>query len=239
MFLQIFCRNGGKIHQADGLVFSAECFPDLQIFVKFAFEEGIFEGYVVDMGEEGGMAAVIRPVGVDHADLRDRRVSLFRAEIIAAETGVVLVHRERILFHEFRKPSFIEIDESVDRSDFGRDLIHGGERFRFSEIRFARFYGVDHVFFDRFQFILRHVAVKQIFFCRANDRAFFLRDQLDALRCGIGTLIELPGEVFYGKHGRAAIVRRFVCDIRLRLGEHRFHGIVEKRSFDPLRIVAV
>ncbi len=49
------------------------------------------------------MTAVVRPVGVDHADLGDGRVPMLCPEIVAAETEVVEVHREALFIEETLK----------------------------------------------------------------------------------------------------------------------------------------
>ena len=49
-------------------------------------------------------------------------------EIILTERNVVRVHGETVFFDEVLKPSSVEIDKSVESSDFGRDIIFHGER---------------------------------------------------------------------------------------------------------------
>ena len=69
------------------------------------------------------MTAVIRPVGIDHADLGDGRVTVLRLKILLTEGNIVDIHRESVVRYEMREPLSVELIEAVKRLDSRRDLI--------------------------------------------------------------------------------------------------------------------
>ena len=68
---------------------------------------------------------------------------------------------------------------------------------------------------------------------------FALRDDLDALCCGIGSLVELTGEIFHRENGRAVVFKLRRYDIKLGLGENCSLAGLEKRLFDVFYVITV
>ena len=87
----------GDVHQGDGLFVAPQFLADATIdLVGFldGFGAGV-EGDLVDGGEEGGVAAVVGPVGVQHANFGESGGAAFlRAEIFLGEGDVGLGHGE-------------------------------------------------------------------------------------------------------------------------------------------------
>ncbi len=204
--LQIAGGNGAQIHQADGL--GAVQFPtDIKIVAPCFFKERIIEGHRVDHGQEGGVPAVIGPVGVDHADFRDGRVALLGAEIGLAERDVIRVHGQGIIAHELFKTAAVELQEAVERFDAGRDVKPGLQGFRLFRGGLAGLDGVYDVLFDRSHVRLGKLAVEGVHLGGADKGTGGAGDQLNALCSRVCALIKLSGEIFGNEDMRAFEVR--------------------------------
>ena len=79
------------------------------VAVKGFLHHGVVDLHVVQNGAEGGVAAVVGPVGVDHLDLGDGGVPLLRAEILLAELDVAQVHGEALLVDELFQALFVQL----------------------------------------------------------------------------------------------------------------------------------
>ena len=73
-------------------------------------------------GAEGGVTAVVRPVGIDQADFGNGRVALFRFEVVLAEHNVGVVHDQALFIAEILQRSVIQSAEAVQ--GFHLSLIH-------------------------------------------------------------------------------------------------------------------
>ncbi len=185
------------------------------------------------------MAAVIGPIGVDHAHFGERGASALAAEIFLAERRVVRVHGERVFFDERFEPLCVEVEKSFERLHAGRHGVVDFERFGFMQRRFAAFHGVDHMALHRLDLFLGEVAVKRIDLCRANNGAVAHGNELNALRGGIGALIELPRQILDGKRTRARKVDPLARRVHLRFGKNGIHALLEQFFFDIFRVVTV
>ena len=107
------------------------------------------------------------------------------------------------------------------------------------EGRLARFHGVYHIFFDFSDFGVAEIAVEKIYFGRAYDGSFRLRDDLYALRRGIGPLIELTGQVLHRESDGSVGIRCMGHNIRLRFGEDRFLRVGKEVFGDVFDIITV
>ena len=82
-------------------------------------------------------------------------------------------------------------------------------------------------------------AVHQIDRRGAHGRALALRHQLDALRSGIGALVELARQIFRCEHEIRAAGQLFADSVELRLGEDAPDRAAVHRLLDVLDVVAV
>lgn len=82
-FFRNFATIVSHIHQIDGLC-SADGFSGCQIFVICRLQSRILKFDAVDGCLESSMAAVVRPIGINHLDFRNGRVSLLAQEILLA-----------------------------------------------------------------------------------------------------------------------------------------------------------
>ena len=159
-------------------------------------------------------------------------------EIILTERNVVRVHGKTVFFDEVLKPGSVEIDKSVESSDFGRDIIFHGERLGLFKACLARLNGVDDIFLYLLSVGVGYVADEDVYFSRAYQRALALRDYLDALSRRVGALVELTGQEFDGK-ALAVYLDAVRYNVELGLGEHGALCVVKKFGRDIFRIVAV
>ncbi len=80
--LEILGADGAHVHEADGLGVATELVAHLHVAVEGLLHHGVVDRHVIQDGTEGGVAAVIGPIGVDHADLGDGGVAIFIAEVL-------------------------------------------------------------------------------------------------------------------------------------------------------------
>ena len=182
---------------------------------------------------------MVGPVGINHADFRNRRVAVFAFEIILAESDVRVVHGERIFLHEIGKLRFGKRSETVERFHFGGNVVRHVQRFDAVERSFAAFHGVNNIFFNRVQLRGRNLAENHIDFRGAHQRLFALRHELNALRAGIRTLVKLTGQVFRCEHNGVGLRQVGVSVVELRLGKHGLLTFLEQRFVNVFHVVAV
>jgi hypothetical protein len=105
--------------------------------------------------------------------------------------------------------------ETVQRHDFGGNLIPDPERFRLFQRGFTGFHRVDDIFFDLGDLCIRERSVQRIDPGRTDEGPFTLGENLDALGRGVCTLIELAGEILYGKDRRVAEIGLVAYQVQL------------------------
>ena len=90
-FLQALGGEGADVHQADKLVRATGIMLLMvgQVLPKGALDErfvkALVEVHILQLGGEGGMAAVVAPIGVEHADLGHRRVAVLLVMEVALD----------------------------------------------------------------------------------------------------------------------------------------------------------
>ncbi len=183
---------------------------------------------------------MIRPVGVDHPDLGDGRVPVFRNKILLTESDVVFIHRKSKFADESGEAFFIQSDESGERFNGFRDMVGDGKGLRFFERRFSALDRVDHVIFDRTQLFFGDLSFENIHACGVYERPLSLGDQLDTLGCAVCPLVELAGQKLDGKDVFVFFHRYFVKDqIQLGFGEDRCLCVFEEFLFYIFDIVPI
>ena len=156
--LQHTCGDGGDIHQTYGLcsAYLASCG---KIFVICRAEQRIVKAHAVYLGEEGGVTAVVRPVGIYHSQLGEGRVAVLAAEILAAESDV---HCESVLGYHIAQPLVGELGKAVKSGHTVRRLGLACERLGQRETALSCLDGVDNVFLYLFKIALAERAAEQI-----------------------------------------------------------------------------
>ena len=114
---QILFRDRCHVHQRD--VFrarSVDRFSGFKIRFKCLRDLRIFNAKILDRSQKGNMAAMIRPVRIDHAQLKQHGIALFfHAEITLHEPQVILGHAEIFFDRQHRQCFRIHITEIADR----------------------------------------------------------------------------------------------------------------------------
>ena len=182
------------VHEADGLLVAAELMAHLHVAVEGLLHHGVVDLDLVEHGAKGGVTAVVRPIGIDHANLGNRGVAALLGEVFLAEADVGRIHGQPALGDEGRKAGFIEFAEAIEHLD---GLGVGGlgyQGFGLLERCETRLHGVYDIVLDGVDVGLRERALEDIDFGGAHRGALSLADELDALAGGVGALVELAGK---------------------------------------------
>ena len=246
--------DGAHVHEADGLGVATELVAHLEVLLEGGLDHGVVDLHVIELGAEGGVTAVVGPVGVDDANLGDGRVAVLVGEVVLAELEVREIHGEATVHEEGLEAGVVELAEAVEHLD-GLWLGHvhlerslGGER------RLARLDRVDDVVLDGGEVLVREVAFEHVDLGGAHVRAVAGAHELHALARGVGALVELSGQVLDGEDAGAR--RGCVHEVGgvqvqrghgqlggghvdLRLAEHDGHAALEEFGVDALDVVAV
>ena len=244
--LEYLGRDGTHVHQRDrtlcGLFFAVDLDTCRHVAVEGVLNHLILELYVVDLGEEGGVAAVVGPVGIDHAHLSDGGVALFGvAEVSLEELEVVQIHRKPHVMQHLGEGSLIHVRKADNGSDSrrdrvldlqGRGLVHG---------RLTGVHGVDEVAADLVHILGGQCAFEDVDLGCCDGRAFAAGEQLNALCAGVRTLVELTGQRLDREYGMRTLRTGevlIIADIRHRLGEYDALGLFIGFLRQTLGIVA-
>ena len=237
--LKVLGADGAHVHEADGLGVAAEFVAHLHVAVEGLLHHGVVDRHVIQDGAEGGVAAVVGPVGVDHTDLGDGGVAVLIAEVLLAEGDVRLVHGKAALGNKGGKAGFVELAETVEHLDgLGLGGLHV-QRLGQVERGDARLDGVHHVVLDGIDGGLVQSARDHIDLGGAHGGALALADELHALAGGVGALVKLARQEFDGKDGAIACGELVVGHIDLGLAKDGRHAGAEKLLVDALDVVAV
>ena len=185
------------------------------------------------------MAAVIRPVGIQHADLGERGIALLAEEVIAAAAQIIEIHRQREPLAHLGQLLVVHVDKALFDRRTHRRLGFHIERLDRLKRGLAALDRIHEVLPDLRKVAFAQIAAQQIDSGGAHGGLFALTDQLHALGSRIGALIELAGQIFRREHGVAARVQLGGHVVHLRLGEYRAHASVHNVRGNVLHIVAV
>ena len=195
---------------------------------------------MVDVGGEGGVTAVVGPVGIHHADFRDGGVALFLvSEIALQEFQIVQIHGKTKIVQQRCQRGFIHDDEALHGGDgLGRG-VDRCQGFRQLQRCLTAFHRVDDVLFEGGNLRFGKGTVQRIDLGGADPGTIPLRNDLDTLGGRVGTLIKLTGQCLHGKYKGTGQIDFPGSDVQLGLGENGSHGIVKKRFRDIFRVIAV
>ena len=219
---------GRNVHQRDralcGLFLTIDLDARRKIAVERVLHHRVVDLCAVDLGQEGGVAAVVGPVGVHHAHLGDGRVALFLiAEIGLQKLQVIQVHCKAHVCQQGGEGGLIHVDKAGDGRDRGRDRVLDLEGRGLVHGRFARLDRVDQIAADLVHIRRGQLALEHIDLGRRDRRALAAGQQLDALGAGVRALVELAGQRLDREHGVSACRTGEVLVIALvrhRLGKY-------------------
>ncbi len=230
------------VHEGDGLR-PAEFLSDAEVVAVRLGYRRILELDVAEHRGERGVAAMIRPVGVDHAQFGDRRITLLGTEVITAEREIGGVHRQPVLGDRVGKLAVVELGEAGEHSNIGWLAQVWLQRRRNIQACQARFDGVHEVVLDRGELVVGEFPGECVDLRGADRRAVDLEQDLCTLGGRIGPLVELARQRLHREH-RPAVLETGGSQIRKRpihrrLGEERSHRLVELRIRQPCDVVAL
>ena len=104
--------NRCQIHQRYRLFPSKLC-ADRKVVLPGLLQQCILELHIVYHRIEGGVAAVIGPVCIQHADLGYGRVPLFRTKVFLAEYRVIHVHSQTHIRRQLFDAAPVKADEAL------------------------------------------------------------------------------------------------------------------------------
>ena len=225
LFLQPLRADGAHIHEAHRLFVAPKLATQLQVAVEGGLHVGVGDFHLIQHGAEGGVAAVIGPVGVDHLDLGDGGVATLLGEVRAAELDVGQIHGQAALVDETGQLVIGKGSEALDDLHVGRALEGHGQSVARIQRGLAGLHRVDDVALHGLHVVFSQIAFQVVHHRRAHSGALALADELDALARRIGALVELAGQKLHGEHRRAVGLGQLEGGgVGLRLGEHRGHA---------------
>ena len=97
---EIACANRCKLHQAQRLLLTAEFLAHqaelCQCRLELLLHKRLVNLYLLDLGSEGGVTAVVAPIGIQNSQLGLCRVTMLRAEVLHNTTQVVGIHSQAV-----------------------------------------------------------------------------------------------------------------------------------------------
>ena len=244
-FFQCLRTDGRQIHQGHRsgrrLFLAVHFNTRVKIALVCRFYALVFQIDLINMRREGRVSAVIGPIGVDHANLGQRRVALlFLSEIALEKSEIIQVHRkaeaiEQLFQFPTRHPAKAFYDLNISRC-----RVCDIQRLRFFQRSFSALNRVDDIGLDPADFRLRQCTVQQIDLGRTDRGAITGLQELDTLGRRVRALVELTRERLYRKDKVRAVELSFFRDqIQLRLGKNCPACTQEKLFTDVFHIIAI
>ena len=113
LFTQVLPSDGSKVHECDGLG-PPQVISHRQVVFVGLLNDGIFKLDVVDLGEECRVPTVVRPVGIDDAQLSDGGIAQLTLEMLLADKEVIKVHGEPVCALQLDESVLVEVAEPAD-----------------------------------------------------------------------------------------------------------------------------
>ena len=245
--LQFSHCHQGKIHQADKLVL-ASC-KDLLSGVQIALVGGLDGREVIALTElhigqlrgEGGVTAVIGPIGIQNTDLRHGGVSLLLiVKVLLNVFEILKGHCQRKRIVQLLKLCLFHGDKAIKHGNICGFIKLCDQGIGLLAANLPGIHGVDTVCLDSGKFFVSNITQNHIGDSGANHRLFILFQESHALYCRVCSLIELTGQELYGKH--SCILRNLnllrIQIIHRGFGKYSSAGLFKHFIGDILHIIA-
>ena len=112
VLLQGFHGDGCHVHQGYRLG-DIQILPCVHVFLEGLAHRRVLELHVVKGGIKCGMPAVIRPIGIDNANLRYGWISVLTLEVIPYHLQIFQIHSQAIGLQEVFQLTVVLLDEAV------------------------------------------------------------------------------------------------------------------------------
>ena len=182
---------------------------------------------------------MVGPIGVDDAQFRQGGVAVLHiAEVVAAADEVGGAHGHAQFADRGGQALVAPAGEAEhDGHAFGLGGVHA-QGVGLVRGGLAGLDGVDQLGCDAAAQVAVHLAKERVDHGAGHARAALAGEQLQALRGGIGALVELSGQVFDGED-RIGLRQLVEHVVHLRLAEHDGQALFKQRGVHALDVIAV
>ena len=226
--LEHLCTGGTDIHQGNRTLCSLFLAIDFdtasQITLIRCLDHRVFDIAAVNLGQEGGMTAMVRPVGVNHPYFGDGRITLFlTGKIALQELQVIQLHCQTQAGTHFLQRGCIHGDKAGYGIHLCGDCVIGSQCFRLFLGSLSGIHRVNQIATYFIQIRIGQLAAQHIDMGCRYLRTFSLGHQLDTLGTGIRTLVILTRQRFHCQNPVITLRHRILLIIAIvyhRFGEH-------------------
>ena len=240
---QDLCSDGGNIHQGLGplgsLFFPVDLHSGCDVAIIGRLNSRIINLHLFQMGGEGGVTAMVRPVSIHYPYFGNGRITmLLVTEICLQELQIIQVHSKTQAVQKFCKTIIVHSDKAIYRSNIFGSIVFNSEGFGKLQSSFTAFHSVDHVLLDGSHILIAQVPIDHIDLGRPNHRTIALAQNLNTLSSGIRSLIKLTGQRLHAKYNIP--LREFVSNVvNLRFRKHCLDSIGKEGLNNILCIIPV
>ena len=244
---QLLHADYGNVHQGYRTlgVFTVNFVTGSHVFViSLLYRLGKGTGndiYIFNLRHEGCMTAVVGPVGIQHTDFSNSRLTVLFIEVFLAPQQVVQAHSQAHGLAQCLRLFFGHGQEAGNGFYLFRLLAGADEGFGFSLFSLTRFNRVDAVSLNLFNFFRSQFAFQHIYLSGSNHRALLLGNQLDTLFGKILALVVLTRQQLYSESSLACSQWQLLLyDIVDRwLGQHQLFSHSEFLIAQAHHVIAV
>ena len=154
------------------------------------------------------MAAVVRPVGINDANLGDGRIALLIGKVLLAEGEVSQVHSKAVRSNELLEAVLVKGVKALKNLYVCR--LRDGNLESLGQLKgsLASFNGVDQVVFDGGNVCLSEVSGQHIEASGAHQWTLSLADELHTFSCRVCALVKLTRQKLNSKRTNSRTFRR-------------------------------
>ena len=160
--------DGGNVHQGlrplGGLFLAVDLHPCGQIPLVGGLNGRVMNFHLVDVGGEGGVAAVVGPIGVYHPDLGDGGVPpLVIPEIALQKFQIVQIHGKTQLVPQSVQRGSVHGGEALHGPDGSGNIVFHPQGLRQLQRRLTALHRVDDVFLDGLDLLRRQLTLQDVY----------------------------------------------------------------------------
>ena len=244
--LEFLHADQGDLHQARELVRTAavEFLPGVHVALVTRLHGNtviaVVKCDIQDLCRESRVTAVIRPVCIQHADLRDRGIPVLRiCKIILDELEIRKGHCQSEAVIQVLERMIIHSCEAVHDGDIGSLVKYIPKCCGLLHSCLTGVHRIDRIGLDMLELLIGDRSCEDPCLRRPDDRILVFIQQLDALNCGICPLVELSGQSLNTENSCPFrdLDRLAIQNIYRRLGEDAGAGSLKHLIGDVLHVI--